>query len=207
MDDIKDIIKEIKKSFRLFMNGVASRSMREKGLDYKINWGLTLPQLKQLAAQYDKNAQLAIELWKDDVRECKILATLLMPAEEMSIELAELWMEQTHSQEMAEMLAFNLYQHLDFAPALAYKWMASEDIASQICAYQILARLFMQGKEPNERGINEFIDQAMTALQNDNIGLKHAVMNCIQHFSNLGLLYERLIQSALKKLDAPQKES
>ena len=30
-----ETIKEIKKQFRLFMNGVVSQSMREKGLDYK----------------------------------------------------------------------------------------------------------------------------------------------------------------------------
>ena len=38
--DVSIKILEIKKSFHLRMNGVASQSMREKGLDYKINWGI-----------------------------------------------------------------------------------------------------------------------------------------------------------------------
>ena len=76
-------IKQIKQSFRLMMNGEASRSMREKGVEYKLNWGVTLPQLKQMASQYEKNYELAVELWKEDIRECKILATLLMPSKEM----------------------------------------------------------------------------------------------------------------------------
>lgn len=35
----KDIVKEIKQSFRLLMNGVTAQSMRDKGMDYHINWG------------------------------------------------------------------------------------------------------------------------------------------------------------------------
>lgn len=32
--DVHETIKDIKGQFRLFMNGVVSQSMREKGLDY-----------------------------------------------------------------------------------------------------------------------------------------------------------------------------
>ena len=38
--DTQEKIREIKKQFRLFMNGVVSQSMREKGLDYKLNFGI-----------------------------------------------------------------------------------------------------------------------------------------------------------------------
>lgn len=36
--DVRETIKDIKGQFRLFMNGVVSQSMREKGLDYKLNF-------------------------------------------------------------------------------------------------------------------------------------------------------------------------
>ena len=178
-EEISKQIKEIKQSFRLMMNGEASQSMREKGVEYKLNWGVTLPQLKQQAKQYEKNYSLAVELWKEDIRECKILATLLMPPEEMPEEVAELWMEQTRSQEMAEMEAFNLFQYLSYAPDLAYKWIASDNDLYQICGYNILSRLFMKGQEPNERGLNEVIDQALTAIQGGSYGVKHAAMTCM----------------------------
>ena len=44
--DVRETIKDIKGQFRLFMNGVVSQSMREKGLDYKLNFGIELPRLK-----------------------------------------------------------------------------------------------------------------------------------------------------------------
>ena len=98
----------IKRSFRLLMNGPGSQSMRDKGLGYKLNWGVPFYELKKMAQEYGKDYDLAIELWKEDIRECKILATLIMPADRMLAEITDIWMEQVQSQEMAEMLAFNL---------------------------------------------------------------------------------------------------
>ena len=64
-------LKEIKTQLRMAMNGTASASMREKGLAYKLNFGVELPRLKQIAAQYEKNHELAQALWKENIRECK----------------------------------------------------------------------------------------------------------------------------------------
>ncbi len=192
-------VREIKQNFRFMMNGPASQSMRDKGLDYHLNWGVPFIQLKSMASDIEKDYDLAVALWKENIRECKILATLLMPADKMPQEVAEIWMEQTHSQEMAEMQAFNLYQYVSYAPVIAYRWMASHEDVYQICAYDILGRLFMKGQEPNERGINEFIDQAVTALKQGSAGVRHAAMNAILRFVELGVVYERVAKSALKR--------
>lgn len=197
-EDTHEKLKRIKQSFRLRMNGVASQSMREKGANYKINWGINLMELRQMANDYGKDYSLAIELWKEDIRECKILATLIMPADKMLPEIVDLWTEQTPTQEIAEMAAFNLYQHLNYAPLLAYQWVASDKDIYQVCGFQLLSRLFANGQEPNERGINEFLDQAITALQVDNSGVRHAALNCLQRFADLGEEYEKVTQGALK---------
>lgn len=189
---------KIKRSFRLLMSGPTSQSMTQKGLGYKINWGVPFIELKKMALEYGKDYELAIELWKEDIRECKILATLIMPAEKMLPEITDIWMEQVKSQEMAEMLAFNLLQHVDYAPAIAYEWIATDKTLYEIAGFQLLARLFANGQEANERGINEFLDQAAVALQGDNIGIKHAAANCVLRFADLGEEYEKIARAALK---------
>lgn len=189
---------KIKRSFRLLMSGPTSQSMTQKGLGYKINWGVPFIELKKMALEYGKDYELAIELWKEDIRECKILATLIMPAEKMLPEITDTWMEQVKSQEMAEMLAFNLLQHVDYAPAIAYEWIATDKTLYEIAGFQLLARLFANGQEANERGINEFLDQAAVALQGDNMGIKHAAANCVLRFADLGEEYEKIARAALK---------
>lgn len=202
MMDIQQKVKEIKQSFRQMMDGATAQSMRQKGLDYKLNWGATLPRLKEMAAELKSDEalslyNLAIALWKEDVRECKILATMLMPPEEILPEVVDIWMEQTTTVELAEQAAFNLYQHLPFAAEKAYLWLSAADDLPQICGYHVLSRLFSRQMEPNERGINEFVDQALTALQSSNPILRKAAMQSLIHFADMGLMYERIARSAI----------
>ena len=193
-------IKEIKQSFRQMMDGSVAQSMREKGVDYHLNWGATLPRLQEMANEIGKDYDLAIALWKENVRECKILATMIMPAEQILPEVVDIWVEQTNTLEIAEQATFNLYQHLPYAAEKAYQWLASPDDITQICGYHVLTRLFMRQQEPNERGINEFIDQALAALQSPSLPLRKAAMQSVIRFSELGLLYQRLAHSAVARI-------
>lgn len=196
---IEEQIKEIKRSFRQMMDGAVAQSMRDKGVDYHLNWGATLPRLRAKADEIGPNYNLAVALWKENVRECKILATMIMPPKEVLPEVIDIWMEQTPTQEIAEQAAFNLYQYLPFAPEKAYTWIAYDKPLFQLCGFHILTRLFMNGQEPNERGINEFIDQALAALQGDSLPVRKAAMSSLQRFAELGLVYERIAKSALKQ--------
>ena len=200
MNEIQEQVKAIKQSFRLLMDGKTAQSMRDKGVNYKLNWGASLPMLREkLNAQRSTLYQLSIALWKEDVRECKILATMLMPADEILPEVVDIWMEQMPSQELAEQASFNLFQHLPYAPQKAYEWMASDKELYQLCGFLVLTRLFMNKQEPNERGINEYIDQLEAALQSPSLAVRKAAMQSVQRFADLGLLYERLAQSVLKR--------
>ena len=221
MTDIEQKVKEIKQSFRQMMDGQVAQSMRQKGVNYHLNWGATLPRLKEMTEEIKAHPQplvplcpppkeggeleyssgriysLAIALWKENVRECKILATMLMPPDELLPEVADIWMEQTETVEIAEQLAFNLMQHVPYAAEKAFLWLSSADDLPQICGYHILSRLFMRRQEPNERGINEFIDQALTALQSPTPPLRKAAMQSVIHFADMGLMYERIARSAI----------
>jgi len=201
MDNVGNRVKEIKQSFRQMMDGAVAKSMRDKGLDYKLNWGATLPRLREMADELGKDYDLAIALWKEDVRECKILATMVMPADRMLSEVCDIWMEQLTSQEIAEQAAFNLWQHLPYAPEKAFQWIACEKEYYQLCGFHVLTRLFMNGQEPNERGINEFLDQALSALQGPYPCVRKAAMQSVIRLSGLGLMYERMVKSALKSIN------
>ena len=209
--DINDVVKEIKQSFRQMMDGSVAQSMRDKGLNYHLNWGATLPRLKakaeEIKAMFNVSClmfnvyDLAIALWKENIRECKILATMLMPPERMLPEVCDIWMEQMPSLEIAEQAAFNLWQYLPYAPEKAYQWIASDQEYYQLCGFHILSRLFMNGQEPNERGINEYIDQALSALQGPYMSVRKAAMQSMVHFAELGLVYERMAKSAMKSIN------
>ena len=124
--DLHEQLKEIKTQLRLSMNGVASQSMREKGLNYKLNFGVELPRIKAIAAQFEQEHSLAQALWKENIRECKILATMLQPADSFLPEIADIWIDAIPTIEIAEYLCMNLLQHLPYAPSFAFRLIAEE---------------------------------------------------------------------------------
>ena len=46
---LSDRLRHIKLSLRSVMNGVTSASMRQKGLNYKLIFGVELPRLREMA--------------------------------------------------------------------------------------------------------------------------------------------------------------
>jgi len=199
-NDTAQRLKDIKQSFRMLMDGSIAASMRDKGHDYHLSWGVTIPRLQAMAADIGKDYDLAIALWKENIRECKILATLVMPADEVLPEVIDIWVEQIHYQEIAEQCAFNLFQHLPYAADKAFQWIADPGEMQQLCGYLTIARLFFAGKEPNERAMHEFTDQAETALHSPSLAVRKAAAGALRRFAGLGLVYERIADNIFSHL-------
>lgn len=162
---MKDIILDIKKELRANMNGVASAAMRQTA-DYRVNWGIEVPRIHSIAKEFEKESshELAQALWNENVRECKILATILMPTDRFDEELCEIWAESIRTEEIAMMFCLNLMPRLPFASKKAFEWIA-KDGQLENCGYLTLCHIMRKG-ELAERSADEFLDQASAALNN-----------------------------------------
>ncbi len=152
---MQDIIKDMRTRCRLAMNGVASTSMRQRGLTYKVNFGLNIQQIKDLSSRYQPDAALAATLWKEDTRELKILATLLYPVKDFNEEMANSWVTEIPNQEIREQVCLNLFQNLSYANQLALAWANSENENIRTTGYWLLTRLFLT-KSANTVSTNVF---------------------------------------------------
>ncbi|KAA6336495.1 hypothetical protein EZS27_015352 [termite gut metagenome] len=175
-------LKDIKTQFRLFMNGVVSQSMREKGLNYKLNFGIELPRLKAIATAHEKSHKLAQTLWKEDIRESKILAGLLQPIDSFFPEIADIWVGDIRNIEIAEFTCMNLFQHLPYAPAKSFQWIADEREYVQTCGFLTIARLLSQKGDMTERTSDQFVDQALCAVHSDKYHVRNAAILAIRTF-------------------------
>ena len=142
---VPEQMRHIRRQLRHAMNGIASTSMRKQGIAYKINFGVSLPTVKQMALQYEPSAALAEALWKEDVRELKLLATMLHPLETFSEETALRWVSEVKHQEVAEQLAMNLLSKAHYAQSLALDLLAAEEEFARVIAFLLHAYLSMQG--------------------------------------------------------------
>lgn len=176
----------IKRDFRSLMNGTAAASLREKGLHYRLIFGVEWPQLMRLSAEIGKDHDLAQALWKEDIRECRLLAGLIQPVETFSLELADVWIETMHYPEEAQYTVLSLFQHLPHVSEAAFQWIARSEEMYRLCGWLVLARLFMKGLPLNTRSEDEFIDQAETSLQDPSLAVRVAARNAVLKYSLIG---------------------
>lgn len=177
-------VKQIKRSFRLYMNGVTSTSMRQKGLDYKINWGVSQMDLRHMAEQYGKDKALAAALWQENIRECKILATLIMPAADFTASEAMEWAATLSTVEIAETAVFNLFQHMAEAEQLSQLLLENEEKLLRICAYNLVCRLLKRNQECAPQLYVALFEKAASDLKSADRQLLHPLVNCLDYVSS-----------------------
>ncbi|MGM9686372.1 MAG: DNA alkylation repair protein [Bacteroidaceae bacterium] len=182
---MKTLIQEIKAELRANMNGVASKMMRDAGMtaDYRLNFGIEIPRIQAIANDIATNMlpkgqnpqqqlqSLAQQLWKESVRECRILATMLYPSQLMEPDLADLWTDDIRTVEIAQLAALYLFSKIPAASQAAFRWIADEREMKQITGFYTILHL-IRTRRLNPRAKDELHDQAQVAAQTDNNHLR-----------------------------------
>lgn len=178
-----EVITEIKKELRANMNGVASAAMRQTD-DYRVNFGIELPRIQQIASEFPSERHLAQTLWHESVRECKILATILMPTTDFDEELCDIWVSEIRTVEMAQIFALNLMRRLPYVSSKAFEWISADNTMLQITGYFTMCHVLRKG-EMSERSAEELLDQLACDINASDNSLSKAAVKTLQIFASL----------------------
>jgi 3-methyladenine DNA glycosylase AlkD len=182
---IQERILGIKEKLRLNMNGVASADMRKAGIGYKLNFGVGIPALRQIASETEKDAELAQALWKEDIRECRILAALIYPQDEFLADMADLWIEQIEFPDLAEVCSMYLFSRMPGASEAAFRWIASDSATARYCGFLTLAHMLRGGREMGPRYVQELRDQAQAAMNGTDLMCAQAARAVIERLDTV----------------------
>lgn len=175
-----DTILKIKKALRLSMNGVVSTLQRKQGLEYKLNFGVEIPRIKEIAEQCEKSKELASALWQENIRECKIIATLVMPTEEFTVEDATSWTSTAPYTDIMDLIAMNLLCKMPQATTLALSWIEQDNFGFAYTGFMTLSNIFRnKGKLSNEEE-QQFLAATESVLHDNK---KNTVLRMCAHRS------------------------
>ena len=149
------------------MNGVVSTSMREMGIVYKLNFGVALPEVREIASSHTPDPELGAALWKEDVRELKILATFLQPADDLTEEMAWQWVKEIPYLEIAEQCSRNLFWKLSFAGRWVTELVKAdlkEYAFARTVAFLVWTELFKHGVSLSDEVLKVFSKEAMQTV-------------------------------------------
>lgn len=175
------VLRQIRADLRLSMDGVVAASMRTKGINYRMNFGVNIPRLNEISKKYKPDKTLAEVLWKENVRELKILATMLYPADGMSKETAERWGAGINNQEIREQICRNLFQEVAFADQLVNEWAEHDDEATRTTGYWLFARLCIAHSETVARISKPLLlRHAVADLKSESLLLRQSALNALK---------------------------
>jgi 3-methyladenine DNA glycosylase AlkD len=131
---------EIKTQIRHLMNGEVADNMRREGIVYKVNYGVSIPELQQLAKGFKGDHDLALELFNEDIRECKILASMIDEPAMVTGEQIDDWSNEFNNPEIVEQVCGNLIWKSEYALSRSIEWCLSDDELLQKAGLIIVAR-------------------------------------------------------------------
>lgn len=202
---MQEVIREIRRKLYLRRDGASSASMREKGVGYKLNFGVPIPTLREIARSYPLDRELAAVLWKEDTRELKLLATLIQdPA---NFEEVEEWVEGTGNVELAEQLAMNLLSRLPDAGKRAARWINSEREYTRTIGFLVYIRLFMENYELEGEEHTNFFHGVFDGVNSPFLPLRNASLNAMKHLGRQSATTRKSILAECNSTDRLNDET
>lgn len=145
--NIAELELDIKKELRASMNGILSARMREAGMPFKLIFGVELPRLQSIARDFPADAELANHLWNQNIRETRLLAIMLMPAQDFTAEMSRKWSETMVTAEEAQVLAMMLLSKAEQAKEICKAWLEEGKDLPATCACLCLRHLLAKGED------------------------------------------------------------
>jgi hypothetical protein len=153
--NFQNLLRQIK----LRKNGEISTSMKRQGLEYKLNWGVSVVELRELAKEIKPDHLLALKLWNKQWRETMILATLLDEPEKVTEEQMDFWTKSFENREIAEQASANLWVKTKFAFIKAIEWSRGKKHLVRFTGIHLMGRLALTQKNAIDEMFEPFFEE------------------------------------------------
>lgn len=170
-----EIIKNIRKKIRTRESGPAVESMKKLGINYGINHGVSIIEIKNIAQQFSPNHELAIELWKHNNREFKIIATIIAEPNKLNEEQIVSWISELDNTEIAEQISINLLWKINNIQNQVCELIKIDNVYSKKAIFVLIAQLAMKSTIISDEKFISYFDVIYNNSTTENIFLKKSI--------------------------------
>ncbi|HPF51119.1 MAG TPA: hypothetical protein PK335_06065 [Draconibacterium sp.] len=160
---------QLLKAIKLKKNGDVSDMMTQQGIQYKLNWGVAVFELREMAKAYEPDHLLAMKLWNKQWRETMILATLLDHPEEVTEEQMDFWTKSFENTEIAEQASTNLWVKSKFAFIKALEWCRGKKHVVRFTGVHLMGRLAISDKNAIDEMFEPFFEELPVLAKDDKL--------------------------------------
>ncbi|UCF08646.1 MAG: DNA alkylation repair protein, partial [Thermoplasmata archaeon] len=199
--DEEEILKRLKSQG----SAEAVEGMARFGITPKETFGAPLPYMRGLAKEIGKNHQLAQKLWKMNIRETMIVASLIDDPEKVTDEQMEDWVLDLDYWEICDQVVSNLFSRTECAYRKAEEWSKREEEFVKRAGFVMMARLAVLHKKAPDTTFEGFLPAIERGSADERNNVKKAVSWALRQIGKRNTaLNRKAIQVAkrIKKKDS-----
>lgn len=152
---------QLRNSFRARMNGAIEGQMKSRGIKYRINFGISIPHIKEISSKFSFTPQECERLWFNEIREAMIVAAMQMPDDKLDTETMKNWSSCIKNIDIAEQAAFFMISRMVEPHEFFQYLINSNDPFLTASAFFAAGRYIQNGQNLSHNTLsllNEYID-------------------------------------------------
>lgn len=134
----------------------AVAGMARFGINPENTYGVSIPNLRQIAKETGKDHTLAQKLWVSGIHEALILASMVDDPEMVTEEQMECWVQDFDSWDVCDQCCMNLFEKTGFAYQKANEWSSNDREFTKRTAFVLMARLAVSDKKADDALFESF---------------------------------------------------
>jgi len=188
---------KITKKLKSLSNYKAIIGMARYGITPENTYGVSIPNLRKIAKEIGTSHKLAQQLWASNIRETKILASMIEDLEKVTEEQTEKWVNEFNYWELCDQCCMNLFEKTEFAYKKAIKWSSKEGEFIKRAGFVLMARLAVSDKKADDNKFEKFFPIIKREAADDRNYVKKAVNWALRQIGKRNLnLNSRAINTA-----------
>ena len=193
------------KKLKSLSNPEAIIGMARYGIIPENAFGVSIPNIRKIAKEIGKSHKLAQKLWATNIRETKILASMIEDPEMVTEEQIEGWVKGFNYWEICDQCCMNLFERTKFAYKKAIEWSSREKEFVKRAGFVLMARLAVSDKKADNKRFEKFLPVIKRETTDDRNYVKKAVNWALRQIGkrNLNLNGKAIkIAKEIQKMDS-----
>jgi len=138
-------------------NTDAAEGMARYGINTEHAYGVSIPNLREIAGKTGKNRPLAEALWSSGFHEARILAGMVYPPLEITSRQMEEWVRDFNSWDLCDQCCNNLFRRAGDAHEEAVEWSSRDEEFVKRAGFVLMACLAVHDKKAADAEFLEFL--------------------------------------------------
>ena len=174
--------------------------MARFGINPENTYGVSIPELRNMAKEIGRDHDLAQRLWALNIHEARILASMIGDPKTTTEEQMDTWVKDFHSWDVCDQCCMNLFEKTKFAYPKAVEWSSSDKEFIKRAGFVLMARLAVSDKKSDDTQFKRFLPIIKREASDSRNFVKKAVNWALRQIGKRNLNLNKMATKAAEEI-------